>query len=683
MASRYQILETLINSTKQVFNLQITRLDDLISKDYPYNSSKQHIRLLHTIYSSTISIINELEERFRNASTDKDYQKIETELKEISQTFTWLGGIATKIILSSTRENVSQDTVPLIKYLTGPFKEKYNFILFPTDDHNYEITRWGDLLQLVINEYKIKIDSLKFRPPTSFSILSFPAIYKDNLIAHSLLGHEIGHFIIWRNNLANEIDNVISLDKSIQKVIDSEIDSQITKQGKNISGKERMNAIYEIEKEIRSNISYGAEELLCDLIGFRIMGPVLLFASTEFFLSDTFSYQTFQKYPPIALRLQMLIDEIKKGGYIEKIDDSKYRVEVQNLIDETYRYITPEDISEYSPRELLQYDTWKKMIPGLQKIADKIIGEFKDLEYSADRFGKDMVPLLHRLMRLIPPCEIEQGKAAHVISILNAGMIFRLRWRKMLLDLPLEIKSKIESKLDAVVIRSVQQSEIESELQKALNNEEMSAVEDEITRIGSPSKEELVKRLKDLEEAGLVVTPLVFPKDQIKQAAIDVRLGNEFIITKRIRFDTLDPKKDPEELETIIKQYQEKIYVEFGQKIVLHPNQFVLGSTLEHIKLPADYLAYVVGRSSWGRLGLVIATATVINPKYSGAVTLELSNIGDSPITLYPGSRIAQLVFHRVDESKIEAEESKYELSVGPEFSKIYKDKEWKAFRPN
>ena len=78
-----------------------------------------------------------------------------------------------------------------------------------------------------------------------------------------------------------------------------------------------------------------------------------------------------------------------------------------------------------------------------------------------------MLPLIKKLKRLIPPCEIEEGKPAHVISILNAGMIFRLKWKSILPKLSIHIQSKIESKLDLLVIRSVQQSEIEQELQNA------------------------------------------------------------------------------------------------------------------------------------------------------------------------------------------------------------------------
>ena len=198
--------------------------------------------------------------------------------------------------------------------------------------------------------------------------------------------------------------------------------------------------------------------------------------------------------------------------------------------------------------------------------------------------------------------------------------------------------------------------------------------------LGSPSIEDIDTRFKDKsEERGLVVTPLI-SKKQIKGNTIDIRLGNEFIITKKTRFDMLDPSIGKEKAEVLIKQYQEKVYVDLGDKLILHPNQFVLGSTLEHVRLPWDLLAYVVGRSSWGRLGLIIATATVVHPGYSGTITLELTNLGDAPITLYPGSRIAQLIFHTVNPSKIPPTKSKYDISTGPVFSKIYEDYEWPAY---
>jgi deoxycytidine triphosphate deaminase len=75
----------------------------------------------------------------------------------------------------------------------------------------------------------------------------------------------------------------------------------------------------------------------------------------------------------------------------------------------------------------------------------------------------------------------------------------------------------------------------------------------------------------------------------------------------------------------------------------LHPGQFVLGETLEWIRLPKNLVAFVIGKSTWGRDGLIIATAIGVHPNFSGILTLEISNVGEIPIYLYPGLAIAQL----------------------------------------
>ena len=93
-------------------------------------------------------------------------------------------------------------------------------------------------------------------------------------------------------------------------------------------------------------------------------------------------------------------------------------------------------------------------------------------------------------------------------------------------------------------------------------------------------------------------------------------------------------------------------------------------------------MGYIIGRSSWGRIGLIIATAIFINPGYAGVITLELTNVGDVPLILYPGLRIAQITFHKCD-YKFEGEDiqkSKYFGSTGPSFSEIYLDEDLYLF---
>jgi len=102
------------------------------------------------------------------------------------------------------------------------------------------------------------------------------------------------------------------------------------------------------------------------------------------------------------------------------------------------------------------------------------------------------------------------------------------------------------------------------------------------------------------------------------------------------------------------------VYVPFGESFVLHPKSFVLGSTLEWIRLPANRGGYVTARSSWGRYGLIIATATGIHPGFSGCLTLELANVGEIPIVIKPGTTIAQLFIHTVEDTEKEIDKSSF-----------------------
>lgn len=90
----------------------------------------------------------------------------------------------------------------------------------------------------------------------------------------------------------------------------------------------------------------------------------------------------------------------------------------------------------------------------------------------------------------------------------------------------------------------------------------------------------------------------------------------------------------------------ERYLVPFGKDFILHPHNFVLAVTLEWIRMPTHLSAHITGRSSWGRHGLIIETASGVHPGFTGCLTLEMANIGDVPIKIRPGTRICQLFFH-------------------------------------
>ncbi len=151
----------------------------------------------------------------------------------------------------------------------------------------------------------------------------------------------------------------------------------------------------------------------------------------------------------------------------------------------------------------------------------------------------------------------------------------------------------------------------------------------------------------------LVVAPMLEPDEQLRdeQASLDVRLGCRFVFTRASAYGEIDEFSADNSRGgalDIRRLYQER-YVPFGSSLVIHPHQFVLTATLEYLRLPKNLMAYVVGRSTWGRLGLTVATAIGVHPLFAGTLTLEIRNLGETPLRLYPGQSIAQLFFHHVD----------------------------------
>lgn len=199
------------------------------------------------------------------------------------------------------------------------------------------------------------------------------------------------------------------------------------------------------------------------------------------------------------------------------------------------------------------------------------------------------------------------------------------------------------------------------------------------------SRDEIVKRLNpnssDYGENRIIVTPILDVDDQIGTSGIDIRLGRQFIIFKNHLQGSLNPVRVGKDISSIF-QYQEEKILGMNKSIVLHPNQFILGSSMEYIGLPENLEARIDGRSSWARMGLLIATATTIHPNFQGVVTLELSNHGSIPIELYPGLKIAYITFHEIIGETTRNSDSRYDFAIGPGYSKIYNDKNIEKFVP-
>jgi dCTP deaminase len=129
----------------------------------------------------------------------------------------------------------------------------------------------------------------------------------------------------------------------------------------------------------------------------------------------------------------------------------------------------------------------------------------------------------------------------------------------------------------------------------------------------------------------------------VQPASVDLRLGDTFRVFHNHRVTTIDLRDPPRGL-------TEEVKIAEGQQFVIHPGEFCLGSTAERVELPDDIVARIEGKSSLGRLGLIVhATAGFCDPGWKGTLTLELNNLTRVPIKLYSGLAIAQLSFMTLD----------------------------------
>lgn len=160
---------------------------------------------------------------------------------------------------------------------------------------------------------------------------------------------------------------------------------------------------------------------------------------------------------------------------------------------------------------------------------------------------------------------------------------------------------------------------------------------------------DIARRLVDPEaHKRLVVTPIISAKEQFGPSSLDVRLSTDFQRLENMNRSYIDLNERPAADEKVYREGK-RIILAADESFFLHPDEFVLASTLEFFRLPGDLAGRIEGRSSWGRQGLLVhATAGFVDPGFAGVLTFELSNAGPLPIKLTPGMRIGQVCFFQM-----------------------------------
>ena len=157
------------------------------------------------------------------------------------------------------------------------------------------------------------------------------------------------------------------------------------------------------------------------------------------------------------------------------------------------------------------------------------------------------------------------------------------------------------------------------------------------------------REIKSALKTGLInIIPSPDLKTQLGSCSIDLRLGNTFRVFEQSKYSLIDPfSKDAKE-----KEFTREVNVKNGERFIMQPGDFVLAVTLEKITISPKLLGRLEGRSSLGRLGIVVhSTASVFDPGWDGQAVLELGNLGKLPVALYPGMRICAMTFEELSSS--------------------------------
>ncbi len=393
------------------------------------------------------------------------------------------------------------------------------------------------------------------------------------------------------------------------------------------------------------------KELLCDAHALHRYGPAAVAGLGEYFATIGALDGLGVSHPPGWLRIHLMLK------WLGTLTDERSQRVIQPWVD---RGATAPTYSE--PWAGLLADMFVAHCPDILSVAETCPAP----RYDHSARTEPVNFLADRLALGIAGAESVQSERTTKADVVNAAWVARSEEADTAIDRL--ARKAIES--ITFVDRWIEAGGSLPTLASATDDDSAISGDDGSSAL---SAEALARRLRAGHVGkGIVATPLLqLPKG----SALDLRLGSRFIVFRRTgggSFDPLDKDTDPRSIQ-IARE------LSWTEQIVLHPQELLLAATLEYLVIPDDLTAQVITRSSYGRLGLLSATAVQIHPNFHGCLTLELVNLSNLPLVLTPGERVAQLVAWSTD--PVPPSDQKYHCPIGPEFSKARIDIESEILR--
>lgn len=553
----------------------------------------------------------------------------------------------------------------------------------------------NEKLNSFINSYNEKANSeidlinIDIEENDTFHI-SIPRIDANNPCRWPTLMHEVAHKIYKKeyfNNKEIEEDFISQLDEIQKEFVNS------------------------ISKKI--NIRSWLIECWCDLFACLVTGPVFWFSQfSAFIFQEKFDFNRIDELYPKALFRLTLIRRILEHRFPSIFSDElnelmKSAESILATIDSTddYGFSKEDDIRQlflYFRVYFLNY-FFNPKGEGIQFGSSALNKNLRPLIKYTEEINTATINLLIKSLKKGHPIPSKISNNSNLIEsptfiqeILLAAWMYRNKEFKE--ELFKEINNKELSsgellfkvvnnfvKFDKSILRSIQVSEWFDLLETEVNTEKLANILDNKDNVYNPLESSVLNDteiLNYIKEEKLKIIPIINIDKQLGSTSFDIRLGTSFQIYLHTKYGIVDFANPS--IDTRIHN-SKMIDLDFLESITISPGQFILGHSMEYLKLPPKIAGQVEGRSSFARLGLQIhMTASFIDPGFEGVLTFEIFNAGPNPIKLFPGLRIAQLRFFKANNPVIPYNrnlEAKYSGLLTHNDSMQFKDYEMKKIR--
>lgn len=685
------------------------RCKRLASADFVSDAPRHLIQTLQNVFEYlakvTPAVVNAIDWAGDKQQIDKDIsvlRVLDYELKDFAAHI--------RYVESARTDRLPWQIIPSFERLVEYLKPSSHVMLRPMWHYNYAtiVSNLRDVYLSKLQEFEfylpgIDVESGVIAPlGSAFHIISFPALERDNILLHSLIGHEIGHLIA--KDLV-EADAGTFLAKA-QSQIEAATDSELSRKGfteKTLGTlyyqRVRAQQIAENSELCLLFWSRALEEILSDIVGAVLFGPAALFSTLEIAAQIGFDLPPSARnkfYPPWRTRIRevfKVVEGIARG--LLRVDSTLFKMSVPTALTPVSEKLA---LSATKRADLIndRVQTIKELIASDEDLTQIKQNAFAAIAYTglgefiirhtssikqiigkrafSERSLHDLLPvLIERLDAGITPNaehDMPSRRPARVgiVEVLNSAWYHKASLSTSATDAQtVELMEVVRAQRNRLTLKSIEYTFLSDEHPlRTIRKRGPSLLPMTPGVLTADDLQEWMEHTSISDR--LIVTPLFDPVQSIGPAAVDVRLGTEFILFKKETFQALDVTS----IETLVgdvSRYRQRVVRRIREPFILHPGQLVIGSTLEYIQVPQGLLAYVVGKSTWGRTGLIIATATKVDPGFRGCITLEIVNEGEVPLVLVPGIPIAQLVFHRTEQPV--SYSGVYSCPIGPEFPRF------------